>query len=80
MDNFEIENKIQDQIYEYIDKKSSYLFKAGAGAGKTFALVKSLEYIVKKNYIEESQRIICITYTNNAVEEIKKDYLSIIKS
>lgn len=68
------ENEIQLKINSNIDKFSSFLFESGAGAGKTYALIESLKYIVF-NYKEllesNNQKIICITYTNVATEEVK---------
>ncbi len=75
VDNIEDEMKIQLQLYECIDKKKSFMFKAGAGAGKTYSLVESLRYILK-NYshtlMRNNQRVLCITYTNVATNEIKE--------
>jgi len=69
------EQKIQQNIYDYIDSFKSFVFYAGAGAGKTYALKEGLRYILKnkqKKLKRNSQKIICITYTNIAVDEIKK--------
>lgn len=51
------------------------VFNAGAGAGKTYALIESLKYIIKQygtKLIATNQKIICITYTNTAVHEIRE--------
>lgn len=72
MTNLEKEKNIQQEIYKCVDEKNSFLFKAGAGAGKTYALVKTLEYIAQKQCVDKQQNVVCITYTNNAVNEIKE--------
>jgi len=63
-----------DKIYACIDNKKSFLLDAGAGSGKTWSLIKTLEYIIENNAIEYdrlAKKIGCITYTNVAVDEIK---------
>lgn len=69
------EQKIMQELFQCIDKRQSVLFNSGAGAGKTYALVECLKYIVS-NYGEElkshNQKIICITYTNVAANHIKE--------
>ncbi|MCD5380431.1 UvrD-helicase domain-containing protein, partial [Candidatus Gracilibacteria bacterium] len=50
------------------------VFNAGAGAGKTYALIESLKYIItnkSKQLTHHNQQVICITYTNVATNEIK---------
>lgn len=69
------EEEVQKSIYSSIDNYENIIFSAGAGAGKTYALIESLKYIIGKygkklNY--HNQKIICITYTNVATEEIKE--------
>lgn len=74
------ENKIEEQgvleeILRCIDTGKSFVFDAGAGAGKTYALVQSLKYILV-HFGEElkrhRQKALCITYTNVAAKEIKE--------
>ena len=68
------ENEIAKELFSYIDKKQSLVFNAGAGAGKTYALIESLRYVIKKygQILEENnQKIMCITYTNVAAKHIK---------
>ena len=69
------EEQIQEQIFQCIDEYKDMIFNAGAGAGKTYALIESLKYIINSkgdrlNY--HNQHIICITYTNVATNEIKE--------
>jgi len=69
------EREVQNLINSYIDKSVSLVFNAGAGSGKTYALMESLEYIIKKygdSIMTNNQKIMCITYTNVATNEIKK--------
>ena len=62
------------QMIECIDNWKSFYVDAGAGSGKTFTLNQLIGYILinKKDSLRvNSQKILCITYTNVAVEEIK---------
>lgn len=64
-----------EQIVDHLQNKKSFVLEAGAGAGKTYTLIQTLKYIIT-NYSEELennlQKIICITYTNIAKNEIIK--------
>jgi DNA helicase-2/ATP-dependent DNA helicase PcrA len=56
-----------------IDNGNSFLVEAGAGSGKTWTLVESLKYIIaeKSESLKRlNQKIVCITYTNIAKNEI----------
>ena len=69
------EKQIQKTIFQHIDNCEDVVFSAGAGAGKTYALIESLKHIVKqhgKRLLNHNQKIICITYTNAATAEIKE--------
>ncbi|MFH4491750.1 hypothetical protein WMQ43_22415 [Vibrio diabolicus] len=44
----EKEAKIQQLIFDQLDEKKSFYFLAGAGSGKTYALVETLKYSIKK--------------------------------
>lgn len=46
-ENRELELGIQQKINECLDNFESFCFNAGAGAGKTYALQKSIEHILK---------------------------------
>lgn len=66
---------IQKSIFNAINTNTSMVFNAGAGAGKTFALIESLKYIISNfgpKLAQSNQRVICITYTNTAVQEIRE--------
>lgn len=70
----EDEALIIKELLSCIDCKKSLLFNAGAGAGKTYALVECLKHVCREkaeilNY--HNQKAICITYTNVAANEIK---------
>ena len=72
-ENKQLELDIQQEINECLDNFESFCFDAGAGAGKTYALQKSIEHILKtegENLKLRNQKILCITYTNAAKDEI----------
>lgn len=61
------------QIRAALEEKKHFLLEAGAGAGKTYSLVDSLQFVIEKRgaeLIRKNQRVACITYTNNATNEI----------
>lgn len=73
--NREKENQSLYAIFNSIDKNESIIFNSGAGSGKTYALVEGLRHAINKygkSLREHNQKIICITYTNVATEEIKE--------
>lgn len=73
--NLRIEQKLQDDLNSCFDQYTSFVFNAGAGSGKTYALVQCLEHLIKSksNYLKmHNQKIICITYTNVATNNIKE--------
>lgn len=62
-----------ENIKHCIDDKKSFCFNAGAGSGKTYSLVQTVNYILKRysNALKiNNQRIMVITYTNAAANEI----------
>lgn len=72
-ENEQLELDIQKKINKCLENFKSFCFNAGAGAGKTYALQKSIEYILKiegENLKLKNQKILCITYTNAAKDEI----------
>lgn len=67
------EAKVQGQIFTHVDRNESIVFSSGAGAGKTYSLIETLKYIIKNRGSElgsRNQNVLCITYTNAAVNEI----------
>lgn len=62
-----------DSLFGALQNNSSFIFEAGAGAGKTYSLAKALDYLIRhrgKSYIREHKRIACITFTNIAKVQI----------
>jgi len=71
----ESEKQVQLAINSAIDNFEHLIFNAGAGAGKTYALIESLRHLIQKhgNRLKtHNQNIICVTYTNVATNEIKE--------
>jgi DNA helicase-2/ATP-dependent DNA helicase PcrA len=63
------------EIKSCIDKLQNFVVIAGAGSGKTGSLIKALVYIRQKHgkaLRVAGQQIVCITYTNAAVDVIKQ--------
>ena len=60
-------DKTMESIIQCIVDNNSFKLEAGAGAGKTYSLIETLKYI-QKYY--PKRKILCITYTNNAKNEI----------
>lgn len=72
-ENIQVELDIQKMINNCLNNFESFCFDAGAGAGKTYALQKSIEHILRtegENLKQNNQKILCITYTNTAKDEI----------
>lgn len=67
------EKEIQQSIFEKINNFDSFRFNAGAGSGKTYALIETLKYVTAHKILAKKspQKIACVTYTNVAVNEIK---------
>lgn len=63
----ELETEVQDAL-SYIESGQNFILEGGAGSGKTYSLISLINELSLK-YPEKS--IVCITYTNNAVAEIK---------
>lgn len=64
-----------EEITSCIEDKKSYVVEAGAGSGKTYALIQTLRYLIEnkgEELLKNKQKIICITYTNVAKNEIIK--------
>lgn len=65
-----------EQMFLCIRERRSFVFEAGAGAGKTYSLHKAIKYIINdkgKELIRKKQKIACITFTNVAQKEIEKE-------
>jgi DNA helicase II / ATP-dependent DNA helicase PcrA len=62
-----------EKLFQTINDKKCFRFEAGAGAGKTYSLIKALKYLIDKESAllsKNNQKIACITYTNVAVDQI----------
>jgi DNA helicase-2/ATP-dependent DNA helicase PcrA len=63
-----------EALYGCLDRGESFRLEAGAGAGKTYSLVKALQFLIKRNQYRlprQHQKIACITFTNVAKDEIE---------
>lgn len=69
----EASEKALKMLSEAVTKNQCFRFEAGAGAGKTYSLIKALKDIIKKqgdSLLRKGQQVACITYTNVAKNEI----------
>ena len=66
-ERLEIEDEVKE-ILQCIENKKNFVLTGGAGSGKTYSLVSLIQEIGR---LYPNKSIICITYTNNAVAEIK---------
>ncbi len=67
-------DKIEAEIIETLKEGMNFRVEAGAGSGKTYSLNKVIEWLdsnKKKEYNKNKQNVICITFTNAAVDVIK---------
>lgn len=53
-----------------IEKKNMFLINAPAGSGKTTAIKNKIRDII---YTNKNAKVLCITYTNRATEELQKE-------
>lgn len=61
-------------VFEAVENSNNFKLEAGAGAGKTYSLIKALHFLIEregKRLSHLNQRIACITFTNVAKEEIE---------
>lgn len=61
------------EVFSCLDNGQSFRLEAGAGAGKTYSLVKALHFLIERHkriMPHRNQKIACITFTNVAKEEI----------
>ena len=62
------------QLKACLDQRQSFIFEAGAGAGKTYSLIEAIRYLINSDgtkLIRNHQKVACITYTNVATKEIE---------
>ena len=67
MDTRILENEVKVAL-KCIEKGVNFILEGGAGSGKTYSLISLIETLIIKS---SEIKIVCITYTNNAVAEIK---------
>jgi len=60
-------SKVQTEAVEHLDGPA--LICSGAGAGKTSTIIAKYEHLIKTGY--EPGRVLCITFTNKAANELK---------
>lgn len=63
----------EQEIYNCTDQNESFVLDAGAGSGKTWTLIQTLKYLIENrtnDLLKAKQKIVCITYTNVAKNEI----------
>lgn len=56
------------KVFEAIKDGKNFILEGGAGSGKTYSLISIIENLSRD---EPDKSIVCITYTNNAVAEIR---------
>lgn len=64
-----------NEMFRCIRERKSFRLEAGAGAGKTYSLVKALQLIIDEEgaqLVRRHQKVACITYTNVATDEVTK--------
>lgn len=74
LEKLEDEKACQSLIDRKIDAMSDFVFEAGAGSGKTYALKESIKYILvtkSEQLNANNKKVLCITYTNAASNELK---------
>lgn len=76
-----------EQIINHIEENKSYVLEAGAGSGKTYTLIQTINYVLEtkgENIKLNNQKIVCITYTNVAkneiIERLENDPLVIVST
>lgn len=63
-----------EQVLSAVQAEKNFRLEAGAGAGKTYSLIKALQFVVKHKgewLAKNKKRVACITYTTVARDEIK---------
>ena len=58
-----------EKVFDAIERNQNFILEGGAGSGKTYSLIAIIEKISRD---EPDKSIVCITYTNNAVAEIRE--------
>jgi len=66
-------DKVDEQIIKALRERHSFRVEAGAGSGKTYSLNRVIGWVQENMWLEyrrKKQNVVCITYTNAAVEVI----------
>lgn len=66
-------DSIDNQIIDVLKSGNSFIVEAGAGSGKTYSLLKVIDWLEQNKcneYKSKKKNIACITYTNAAVNVI----------
>ena len=66
----------QERVNARLDAGDHFRLEAGAGAGKTYSLVKALKRLISTqgtSLLQRGQRVACITFTEVARDEIARD-------
>ena len=66
----------QKRVDLCLDSGRDFRLEAGAGAGKTYSLVEALKRIIREqgaSMMHAGKRVACITFTDNAREEIARE-------
>lgn len=78
MDYEAIEPEVKKAL-DCVKNRDNFILEGGAGSGKTYSLISLIKVIANES---PNKKIVCITYTNNAVAEIKSriEYENLIVS
>ncbi len=60
------------QLKAVTSNRKNILVLAGAGSGKTYTIVSRIRYLIKYRNVKPSD-ILCISFTNDAVNKLKED-------
>lgn len=69
-----VPTQADEEILKCLKQKLSFSVVAGAGSGKTTSLVEALKSLLETEgarMLRDGQQVVCITYTNRAVEVIR---------
>src|SRR3546814_8382088 len=70
------------KLEQALDTGTSFVFEAGAGAGKTYSLLQTLDHLIPRHarkYLRRRQQIACITYTRVRSEEHTSEIQSLMR-
>ena len=66
-----LDDKLDYEQKESILVDDNVLLIAGAGSGKTTTIINKINYLIEEKHINEKD-ILCLSFTSNTVEELKK--------